>query len=156
MNHRLIAALTTLLGGCSFTFAGGPPADHQQMPYFDCPSTFGLPVADGFFAAAGVTAAVTTFRQSKQEFAEKNNKQNRNVAGGINVGMAAIYAASAVYGIVQANRCQAAKDALKARILTPMLRPPVRPAPPSLPPPPPLPAPEAPPAPETPPAAPPG
>jgi len=151
MNKRLLAALTTLACGCSFVFGGGPPAEHQQMPYFDCPSTFGLPVADGFFAVSGVAAAAMTFNQSKEEYAAKNKNGNRNVAGGINVATAVIFASSAVYGIVQANRCQAAKDQLKARILTPMLVPPARPAgpppTPSLPPPVPQPAP--PPAPQT-------
>jgi hypothetical protein len=160
MNHRLIAALSTLLAGCSFVFGGGPPAEHQQMPYFDCPSTFGLPVADGFFAVSGVAGAAMTFSQSKQEYADKNKNANRDVAGGINVATAVIFAGSAIYGIVQTNRCLAAKEQLKARILEPMMKPPVRPAP--LPPPPPLPAPapepapapaepKAPPAPETPP-----
>jgi hypothetical protein len=149
MNHRLLAALTTVFAGCSFVFGGGPPADHRQMPYFDCPSTFGLPVADGFIAVGGVAGAVMTFRQSKQEYAEKNNKGNRNVAGGINVATAVIFAGSAIYGIVQANRCQTAKDALKARILEPMLRPPS--PPPALPRPAPVPAPPAPQLPATPP-----
>jgi hypothetical protein len=146
MNHRLLAALTTLLSGCSFVFGGGPPADHQQMPYFDCPSTFGLPVADGFFAASGVAGAVSTFSQSKEEYAAKNKNGNRNVAGGVSVVTALIFAGSAAYGIVQANRCQTAKDALKARILEPMLRPPPPPLrPPSLPALPPLPPPPPPP-----------
>jgi hypothetical protein len=143
MNRRLplLAALTVLCSGCSFVFGGGPPAEHQQMPYFDCPSTFGLPVADGFFAASGIIGAVATFSQSKQEYADKNNGAKRDVAGGAQVVTGAIYAASAVYGIVQANRCSAAKEQLKARILTPMMQAPLRPAPPASPPPPPLPAP---------------
>jgi hypothetical protein len=123
MDLRLLAAFTALCSGCSFVFGGGPPAEHQQMPYFDCVSTFGLPVADGFSAAGGVIGAVTVFRQSKEEYAAKNNKQNRNVAGGVNIATAAIFASSAIYGIVQANRCQAAKDQLKVRILTPILAP---------------------------------
>lgn len=139
MDLRLLAVLTALFSGCSFVFGGGPPAEHQQMPYFDCVSTFGLPVADGFSAAGGVVGAVTVFRQSKEEYAAKNNKQNRNVAGGINIATAAIFASSAIYGIVQANRCQAAKEQLKARILTPMLAP--VPRPPAPPPTPKLPAP---------------
>jgi len=147
MNVRVLALLPTLLGGCSFVFAGGPPAEHQQMPYFDCPSTFGLPVADGFVAASSIAGAVTTFRQSKQEYAIKNDGANRNAAGAVSVALATTFVASAIYGIVQANRCQAAKEQLKARIMEPILRPPLRPAPPPLPRPAPVPAPA--PAPET-------
>jgi hypothetical protein len=148
MNQRLVAVLSTFLAGCSFVFAGGPPAEHQQMPYFDCPSTFGLPVADGFFATSSVLAAATTFSQGKQEYANKNDGGNRNAAGGVQVAVALAFAGSALYGIVQANRCQAAKEQLKARIMEPMLRPAPHPTP-ALPPPPPIPAPA--PIPETPP-----
>jgi hypothetical protein len=147
MQKRLpVAVLTTFFCGCSFVFGGGPPAEHQQMPYFDCPSTFGLPVADGFFATLFTGAAVATFQQSEQEYKDKNKNANRNVAGGIDVATALVFAGSAVYGIVQANRCQAAKEALKARIMEPILRPAPHPAPP-----PPAPAPPAAPAPTAPP-----
>jgi hypothetical protein len=161
MRVSCLSLVALLLGsGCSFVFSSGPPAEHQQMPYFDCTSTFGLPVADGFIATGGILGAVSTFRQSKQEFKDKNGKDaNRNVAGGINVATAVIAGASAIYGIVQANRCERAKEQLKQRIMAPMLRAPQRP--PTLPlpapvlkpaPPPPAPAPElpAPPAPEPP------
>jgi hypothetical protein len=156
MNLRAFAVLTTLLSGCSFVFGGGPPAEHQQMPYFDCPSTFGLPVADGFFAASGVAAAAMTFSQSEAEYKLKNKNGNRNAAGSINIVMAAAFASSAIYGIVQANRCQSAKDALKERIMGPILLPKPHPkAPPPLPPAPapaPVPVPAPAPAPEIPPA----
>jgi hypothetical protein len=152
MNVRVFALLTSLTSGCSFVFGGGPPAQHEQMPYFDCTSTFGLPVADGFFALSGAVAAGTTLNQSEEEYKLKNNnKGNRNAAAGINIGMAAVFAASAVYGIVQANRCETAKAHLRERIMAPILTPPVRPTAPALPPPPPLPAP----APESPPVPPP-
>jgi len=90
MNVRVFAVLTSLTSGCSFVFGGGPPAQHEQMPYFDCTSTFGLPVADGFFALSGAVAAGTTLNQSEEEYKLKNNnKGNRNAAAGINIGMAA-------------------------------------------------------------------
>jgi hypothetical protein len=137
-SRLLVLAWLPILGaGCSFAFGGGPPQDHAMMPYFDCPSTYGLPVADGFFAASGVAGAVTTFLKSKEEYAAENDGANRNVAGAANVATAAIYAASAAYGIVQATRCERAKAALKARILGPSIPPersgpppaPLRPAP---------------------------
>jgi len=153
MNLRPLAALTTLLTGCSFVFGGGPPSEHQQMPYFDCPSTFGLPVADGFFAASGIAAAATTFSQSEAEYKLKNNnKGNRNAAGSIDVVLAVAFASSAIYGIVQANCCQSAKDALKARIMEPMLLPRPHPTAPAPLPPAPVPIPQPAPAPTPPPA----
>jgi hypothetical protein len=142
--RRLSVLLLALSSGCSFAFSNGPPAEHAQMPYFDCTSTYGLPVADGVLGIGGVLSAVQTFKLSEDEYARRNSGGKRNVAGGLNLGIAGVYAASAIYGIVQAERCERAKTALKARILGPML---TRPTAQSLPPPPPLPAPAAAPAP---------
>ncbi len=100
------------------------------MPYFDCTSTPGLAVADGFFTLGGVAGAVTVFEKSKQEYADENKGANRNVAGGINVATAVLFGSSAIYGIVQSARCTKAKAELEARLLHPMLplrRPPAPP-----------------------------
>jgi hypothetical protein len=114
-----VAALVAASSGCSFIFSEGPPADHAQMPYFDCVSTYGLPVADGFFASSGLISGISTLRQSKEEFARQNKDGNRNQAAGILLGMGVISGASAVYGIVQATRCTNAKAALRARFFAP-------------------------------------
>ena len=116
--------------GCSYTFSEGPPAQHALMPYFDCTSTSGLAVADGFFALSGVAGAITVFQKSKQEYADDNKGANRNVAGGVNIATAALFGSSAIYGIVQSERCRRAKTELEARLLRPMLplrRPPAPP-----------------------------
>jgi hypothetical protein len=102
------------------------------MPYFDCTSTYGLSVADGFFTLSGVTAAVSTLTQSEQEYAAKNGGAKRNQAVITDFLLAGVFAASAVYGVVQTSRCDQAKEALKARILGPMLRPPMRQWPPPM------------------------
>ena len=91
------------------------------MPYFDCTSTPGLAVADGFFALSGVAGAVTVFQKSKQEYADDNKGANRNVAGGVNIATAVLFGSSAIYGIVQSARCTKAKTELEARLLHPML-----------------------------------
>jgi hypothetical protein len=109
------------------------------MSYFDCTSTYGLPVADGLFALSGALGAGETLGQSKQAYADKNSGASRNAAAGVDITLAGLGALSAVYGIVQTARCDRAKEELKARIFAPTLHrpelsPPALPAPASMPP----------------------
>lgn len=121
----LLAAFGASSSGCSFVFTEGLPPDHQKLPYFDCTNTYGLAVADGLFALSGAIGAGSTFSQSKQAYADKNNGASRNAAGGVDVALAAVTLASGVYGAVQATRCDRAKEELRARMfLAPPLRPP--------------------------------
>jgi hypothetical protein len=119
MKSWLVLALVAT-SGCSFVFAEGPPVDHGNMPYFDCVSTYGLPVADGFFALSGVAGGASALRKTKQEYAAQNGGASRNAAAGVSLASGVVFAASAIYGIVQAGRCSNAKAALKARIYGPL------------------------------------
>ncbi|MFL5306034.1 MAG: hypothetical protein ACJ8F1_12520 [Polyangia bacterium] len=142
-----VLALGTVNAGCSFIFVESVPSDHARLAYFDCTSTYGLAVADGVIALSGGIAAGAALSESKQEYSNKNNGASRNAAAGGDIAIAGILAGSAVYGIVQATRCDRAKDELKARIFGTPLRPPPPPLPAMGPPPPapPLPAPPPPP-----------
>ncbi len=140
-------ALAGVNVGCSFIFVDSVPSDHAKLAYFDCTSTFGLSVADGLIALGGGIGAGTALSQSKQEFADKNNGASRNAAAGVDIALAGLLVGSAVYGVVQATRCDSAKEELKARIFAAPLRPPsppgFTPRPDAAPQPPPaLPAPE--------------
>jgi len=141
-----LLALGGVNAGCSFIFVDGVPPDHAKLEYFDCTSTYGLSVADGVIALGGGIGAATILSQSKQAYADKNNGASRNAAAGVDLALAGLLAGSAVYGIVQATRCDRAKDELKARIFAAPLRlPPPLSAPPGpepAPPTPSLPAPE--------------
>ncbi len=137
MALLLAAALGGVNTSCSFIFVDGPPAENAKLPYFDCTSTFGLPVADGFIGLSGVIGAGQALAQSQQAYADKNGGASRNAAAGIDIALAGVLAASAVYGIVQTERCDRAKENLRARILAPTFRrpelPPLAPAsPPAL------------------------
>jgi len=136
-SWRAIALLWVGLGavniGCSFVFIDGPPTDHAKLSYFDCTSTYGLPVADGLFALTGALGAGEALGQSKQAYAAKNDGASRNAAAGLDIAFAGLGAASAVYGIVQTARCDRAKDDLKARIFAPTLHRPELPPPPLVP-----------------------
>ncbi|HVY38617.1 MAG TPA: hypothetical protein VHM31_11800, partial [Polyangia bacterium] len=120
-----VLALGAGNAGCSFIFVESVPSDHARLAYFDCTSTYGLSVADGFFALSGAIAAGSALSQSKQEYADKNGGANRNAAAGGDIAVAGLMTASAVYGIVQATRCDHAKEALRARLLgSPVRSPP--------------------------------
>ena len=146
-----VLALGGANAGCSFIFVDGVPADHAKLEYFDCTSTYGLSVADGVIGLSGAIGAGSALSQSKQEYADKNNGASRNAAAGADLALTGLLAASAVYGIVQATRCDRAKEDLRARIFAAPLRPPPFPGFPPGPapayqPPPPLAAPQPPPA----------
>lgn len=148
MGLTALLALLAATPGCSLIFTDTVPPDHTKLAYFDCTSTYGLAVGDGVIGLGSAIAAAATLSQSKQEYADKNNGASRNAAGGINIAVAALMAASAGYGVYQSSRCDRAKDELRARIFAPTLRPPL--PPPPLLPAPPLPPPASPPPPAAP------
>jgi hypothetical protein len=128
--------------GCSFTFIETVPDNPEQLRYFDCTSTPGLPVADGVIALSNGVAGVSALTKSKKEYADKNDGANRNIVAGISLGVAVIGIASGIYGLVQTERCRTAKAELRDRLIPPaereqkrLLAPPT-PAPTSPPPPP--------------------
>jgi hypothetical protein len=125
-----LLALGGIDAGCSFIFVEGVPSEHAKLAYFDCTSTYGLSVADGLIALSGGIGAGMALSQSKQDYADKNNGANRNAAAGVNIALAGVLAGSALYGAIQATRCDRAKDELKARIFAAALRPPPPPPPP--------------------------
>jgi hypothetical protein len=122
---RLVSAALALgLGGCSFAFVHGPPANHRQMRFFDCSTSNALPLLDSVMAAGAVgetldavTGSATTMNKTElATFAVE----------------AAILGASAVYGFTKTSDCRDAQAAMLARTpLTPvgpyMLAPPVDP-----------------------------
>jgi hypothetical protein len=117
----LMLAFAWSLGGCSFAFVHGPPANHRNMAFFDCSSSNALPVIDGLLTAAalGETLDATSINTtSKAELA-------------IYAGEAALFAASAIYGFKKTSDCRDAQAAMLART-------PLRPVGPTLAPPPPI------------------
>lgn len=117
-SHRravLLAALAHIQTGCSFAFTDTLPDGHAGMQYFDCTNTAGLAVADGVFALSGAVSGVMALTQSKEEFAAENDDADRNLVAGVNIGTAAIFAASGIYGIIHSQRCGDAKRVLEQR-----------------------------------------
>lgn len=108
--------------GCSFTFIETVPDNPEQLRYFDCTSTPGLPVADGVIALSNGVTAVTTLTNSKKEYADKNDGANRDVVAGVSIALAAIGIASGIYGLITTERCRTAKAELRNRLIPPAER----------------------------------
>ncbi|HEY8945545.1 MAG TPA: hypothetical protein VIM73_14855 [Polyangiaceae bacterium] len=133
-----VAALAMVVAGCSFTFTDTVPERHAHMKYFDCTSTPGLAVADGFLAVSSVVAAATTFSKSEEEYKAYNNDASRDLVGGLTVAQGIVFAASGMYGLVHSQRCRGAKRDLRARLereelTAPIRRSPTRPPAPAAP-----------------------
>lgn len=114
----LICAFTANTVGCSFTFIETLPDNPETLPYFDCTSTPGLPVADGVIGVSNAVSAGFTLSESKEEYAEKNDDANRDVVAGVTIALAAISIASGIYGLIQTERCRSAKSELSDRIFS--------------------------------------
>lgn len=107
----LIAAclLSCFATGCSWLFVDKAPPNHAQLRYFDCTSSKIAPVLDtveavGGSLAAGIIASDSSYGSDK-------------AAGvAVEIGLAAVFAASAIYGYTATSDCRDAKDALAARI----------------------------------------
>jgi hypothetical protein len=111
-------ALSLGSGGCSFLFADPPPQNHQKMLYFDCTSTPGLEVADGMFGLLMASAGAQTLGQSDEEFKEMNDGEgNRKATATTFFVTTAVFAGSAIYGIVVTENCSDAKANLRQRII---------------------------------------
>jgi hypothetical protein len=100
----LVIVLGVLSQGCSFMFVDGPPDRHEKMLYFDCTSTAGPEVVDISNAAVlGLVAA--------------GSAEDNSGGAAVNLAAAGVFGASAIYGIVKTTECNAAKDALRIRLM---------------------------------------
>jgi len=96
------------ISGCSFVFMQPPPDNHSKLRYFDCVSSTAAPVTDTVNAAfTGLTAAF-----AGGETGDADDPPAVWVFGGV----AALYAASAIYGFVSVSECDSAKQSLAHRI----------------------------------------
>lgn len=87
----------------------GPPDGHAKLRYFDCVSSTAAPVTDTVNAA--VNGLVVAFASA--ESGEAGAEPSTTLVFG---GVAALYAASAIYGYISAADCDSAKQNLAARI----------------------------------------
>jgi hypothetical protein len=131
--HGLAVLITLVVwanAGCSFTFVDGPPAQHQTMPYFECSSGRGWPIVDGIIGASVAIGAASDL--------ERAGTDGGRADAVIGAAEAALFLASAAYGLSKTSACREAKEALLLRLQDreradpppdPWAPPPLRPAP---------------------------
>jgi hypothetical protein len=96
-------------GGCSFIFVDGPPTQHKKMPYFDCTSSNVLPVIDTVLAGVYGIGAAGEIASSAQSNTSSSTEPL------IALGVATVFAASAVTGYSKTSSCREAKSDLLER-----------------------------------------
>lgn len=107
---RVISALLCLplCSGCSFLFTQRPPDNHEQLVYFDCTSSGAAPASDVLSTVLYGLTAVSAARDY--------DTTTQRVGVGFGV-VAAVTAASAIYGFVSNGSCSDAKAALEQRLV---------------------------------------
>ncbi len=124
---RALALITSLaLTGCSFLFASGPPAQHRQLPIFECTTSRAAPIADTVFGVLQVIGIAITASQSEAEYNEANEITKggrdpiikRSTSIGLNVAFGLMWGLSAYTGYSRTSACRAAKNELLIRAST--------------------------------------
>jgi hypothetical protein len=114
--------LVAWLSGCSFAFVKGPPANHEQLPYFDCTESRVAPVLDTIFAVLEgvnlVYAASATDQQWSDNF-NGNPPIARDSAIPLYVLLAVLGAGGAYYGYSNTGECRYAKQQAMVRAARP-------------------------------------
>jgi hypothetical protein len=153
---RVLAFVACLATGCSFAFTSSPPANHRQLPYFECSSSRVAPILDVLWTTLQVLNLTTLASKTDAEFNaqfETNPGQNdppfqRKTGMAVNAAFGALGAAGAYYGFTKVRECRAAKNELMLRMGSGGQQPGPGTWPPPTPAPAPAPAPAPPPAPE--------
>jgi hypothetical protein len=113
LGKALLTLLATTLGGCSFLFVHGPPADHKTLPYFDCSTSNVLPTLDILAGAVTAIDAVGAGAGSSAFSTTGSSSTRADVA--IFAGETALFAASAIYGYKKTSECRDAETDLLRR-----------------------------------------
>lgn len=145
--RRLIAVGMSfvMVSGCSFALVSGPPANHRQLPAFECTTSRVGPVLDTVWTGLQVlnlALALASDEQGWDDTFSGNPPFSRGVGIGLYSAFAALGGAGMWFGYTRTGACRAAKQDLAVR--SAQQPPPVLPtAPPTVPPttPPPTPPP---------------
>jgi hypothetical protein len=103
------------LGGCSFAFVSGPPANHRTRPAFDCSTSRAVPVLDtaltGYGLASLAIAAAVSDHQWASALGSSANPPpiSRHTGMIIYASLAALGAAGMYYGYTRVAACRAAR-----------------------------------------------
>jgi hypothetical protein len=126
--------------GCSFAFVSGPPANHAQLPYFDCSTSRVAPALDTVLTVIQAIRIAYDLSLTQAEYDAKDLPIARNADIAIGVGLGVLGAAGMWYGFSKTAECRAAKEQMMMRSVNPAMPPPMMPPPSGqLPPPAPMP-----------------
>jgi hypothetical protein len=89
--------------GCSLMLTQGPPANHAELPYFDCTTSYAPPVLDTIWGGLNLLGALTAAGRTDADL------PNRSTVMAVGLGWALLSGASAIYGYTRVAACQEAK-----------------------------------------------
>lgn len=110
--------LLVAMSGCSFALVSGPPANHAQLPAFDCTTSRLGPGLDTVWTLLQLSNLALRASQSDAEYAEPyagDPPISRGTTMVINGVLAGLGAAGMYYGFSKTGECRSAKAALAAR-----------------------------------------
>ncbi len=120
MRQYAIGLSFVAMAGCSFVFVSGPPANHREVPSFECSSSRVVPILDTVWTALMTLNLIGSASQSDAEW-DKNFEPNdppfSRKAGMVTYAVAAAAgAAGMVYGYTKTGACRSAKEEWTVRM----------------------------------------
>lgn len=103
----LLALVALFAGGCSFLFVNGPSPEAESESEISTPCTTGVgwPIADAVVSALEIGRTVYVLDQPASAY--RSAIPLRGIEVGLGVGLAALFAASAITGFVWVRQCDA-------------------------------------------------
>lgn len=151
--RRLVISVAVMMSGCSFVLVSGPPANHRELPVFECTTSRLGPGLDVIWTALQALNLATALSSSEAEWDENfggSAPLSRSASIPLYSALGVLGAAGMYYGFSRTGRCRDAKAELAARTMQPSgyptqpgagtWPPPQQPSQPLPPPPPPPPA----------------
>jgi len=121
---RAIAlTLAISVTGCSFAFVSGPPANHRQMPAFNCTESRVVPVLDTIWTVLQTSNLILAAASSDQKWSDLYNGNppiSRGAAIPLYAVFAALGAAGMYYGYTRTSECRDAKEEAAGRATQPL------------------------------------
>ena len=118
MRRVIALGMSFVMTGCSFALVSGPPANHRELPAFECTTSRVGPVLDTVWTALHVLnlgLAVSSDEGEWDDTFSGNPPFSRNVGIGVYSVFAALGAAGMWFGYSRTGECRTAKNELAAR-----------------------------------------